>query len=284
MIVALSNNRKVITIVIVLLLTLVMIISGCNSTKERGVSDVVDIMKKVPKDCGSFVYIDIDALRKDTDLENEYGRLKEGLTGWADFVGGFDEADSFTIAGRDFGDFSVLFSGDFNLDKSREKLEEPGWNKGEYKGIEVWGDESGAALVSNKLVIIGYVKVCIDAMMNINTSLYGDMNLRDVVERLPGGIVFGFHESALSIIQLRLSYDGVVVSGYSILKKDEHSVTITLICKFDNVDSASKARDSVKQDLENYAYGKYRNINVKQDSEFIKIITDIDIKGFLFGE
>jgi len=284
MIEALSSNRTAIILVTALLLTLVMTTFGCDSTEEKGVEDIMDTMKKVPKDCGSFVYMDLDAMRTDADLEDEYVRLKEGLTGWADFFGGFDEVDSFTIAGRDFGDFSVLFSGDFNLDESREKLEEPGWDKGEYKGIEVWGEESGAALVSNKLVIIGYVKVCIDAMMNSDTSLYGDKNFRDIVGRLPGGVYYNFQEDGLRIQEFYSSYDGLLVSGYSMFKKDKKSMTITSVCKFEDVDFASKAIDSIKQDLENYAYEEYRNIKVEQDSEFIKIITDIDIKGFLFGE
>lgn len=284
MIETLSSNRKVITIGIVLTLTLVMTISGCNSTTEREVSDVVDMMKKVPKDCWSFIYMDLDVFRNNADLKDEYTNFTERriVTTLANFIGGIHEVDSFTVAGKDFGDLNMLFEGNFNLDEVRENIEElSGSHKGEYRGIEVWGEESSAALVSNKLVIIGYVKACIDAMIDSDTSLYGDKNCRDIIERLPGGILFQFQEGALRIQGFYSSYDGLLFSGYSMLKKDKHSMTITSVCKFENSDYASQAMDTVKQDLENCTYEEFRNIEVKQDSEFIEVITNIDIKGCL---
>jgi len=181
------------------------------------------MMKKMPKDSWSFMYIDIDAFRTDTDLEETYRILtgrEDGFGVWADTVGiEFRDIDSFSGGGRDFGDMAMLFEGDFNLDEVREKLvthDQLGTMiADEYRGIAVWApeysedrEEFEIALVSSNLIILGRARNCIDAIIDSNVSMYGNKNTRDVVERLPDGIVVGFHEDGLRIENFYSAYEG----------------------------------------------------------------------------
>ena len=103
-----------------LIIALVMVGAGCDSAKGGG---VVDMMKKVPQDCWSFMYMDMDAFRTDADLEEVFVLLSEDrYKNWTDIIGiDFREVDGFAAAGRDFGDFNMLFEGDFDLERVRKK-------------------------------------------------------------------------------------------------------------------------------------------------------------------
>ena len=254
---------------------------GCNSTEEvDNKEDLLDMMKRVPQDSWSFMYINTDAFRADTDLEGKYDDIVEGFEWMTDPFGiDFDEVDSFAVGGRNFGDMILLFEGNHNFDAIRATLTSDNRSASDYKGIEVWGEM--VALVSNRLVVLGEVTNCIDVIMDVDTSLYGDDNFRLVAERLPSGILFEFQDGALRVAGFYSAYDGIQVSGWSTIKKDEHSMTITAVCKFENMNAASSAIDAIEDDLENYPYADLRNVDVKQGAEYIEITCEMDIEEVL---
>jgi len=267
--------------VVTMVLISVSVCIGCNSTEEADNKEsLLDMMKMVPKDSWSFTYMNVDAFRTDVDLEGKYDDLVEGFESWTSPFGiSFDVVDSFAVGGRNFGDMILLFEGDHNLDVIRATLTQQ-YSVSEYQGVEVWG-EFYIALVSDKLVVLGEIRNCVDAIMNIDTSLYGDDNFRFVAERLPTGILVDLQDGALRVVNFYSAYDGIQVSGWSAIKKDEHSMKITAVCKFGNEDAAMSAMDAIEDDLEYYPYADLRNVDVKQDAEYIEVTCEMDIEEVL---
>lgn len=135
-----------------ILLLASLLLLGCASIQGRG---AVDMMKKVPMDSDSFVFMDIDAFRTDIALEEAYTTLEEMFEGFMDFsFFNFNDVDRLAPAFDIFD--TMLVEGDFNLNEIREELEEFRYDDDEYHGTEVWRQEDRlVALLSNKLAIIG---------------------------------------------------------------------------------------------------------------------------------
>ena len=264
---------KAVICIVVLILALISTGIGCDSTKGEG---AVDMMKKVPKYTDSFMFIDVDAMRIDADLEKAYIDVKDILEEGTVYVGiNHDEVDRMAYTGTS----TILLEGDFNLDEAREKLEVLGYGGDEYRGIEVW-EAVGLliALVSNELVILGtedVVKDCIKIIKDGDASLYDDKDFRDVMERLPSGIIVQCMERVFPLSYGQ--YEGLEVAGMSAMKKDKHSMAFTGICKFENRDDASDAMDEIEFSLENDEFDDWRKIDVTHDSEFVVITTEIYI-------
>ena len=266
---------KAVICIVVLILALISTGIGCDSTKGEG---AVDMMKKVPKYIDSFLFLDVDAMRIDADLEKAFISAKDMLEENTDYVGiNLDEVDRLAFSGRTHR--IMLLEGDFNLDEAREKLEVLGYGGDEYRGIEVW-EAVGLliALVSNELVILGtedVVKDCIKIIKDGDASLYDDKDFRDVMERLPSGIIVQCMERVFPLSYGQ--YEGLEVAGMSAMKKDKHSMAFTGICKFENRDDASDAMDEIEISLENDEFDDWRTIDVTHDSEFVVITTEIYI-------
>jgi len=264
---------KFVICIVVLILALISTGIGCDSTKGEG---AVDMMKKVPNAIDSFSFIDIDAMRTDADLEKAYIDLKDSFMENMDYVGtNFDEVDRAANTGTS----PMVLEGDFNLDEVREKLEDLEYGRDEYRGIEVWEAEGVLiALISNKLVIVGTedtVKDCIKVIKDGDASLYDDKDFRDVMDRLPSGIIVQCTERVFPVSFDQ--YEGLEVAGVSVMKKDKHSMAFTWICKFENRNSASDAMDEIEFSLENDESDEWRKIDVTQDSEFVVVTTEIYI-------
>ena len=266
-------KAKAVICIVILILALVSTGVGCNSAKG---GEAVDMMKKVPMGSDAFQFVDIDAFRTDADLEDVYIDLESGLAELTDYAGiNFDELDRVA-----FDEISnMLLEGDFDLEKVRGNLVEFDLDSDEYNGIELWGDGS-IALVSNKLVIFSFsgqdVKDYVNVIKGVDASLYDDKDFRDVIERLPHGIIMIFMEGVFPINYGE--YDGLKVAGVSAVKMDKHSMVVTGVGKFETRDAASDVMDKIEDDLENDEFADWKNIDIKQDGEFITVTTELDIE------
>lgn len=259
-----------------ILLLASLLLLGCASIQGGG---AVDMMKKVPMDSDSFVFVDIDAFRTDIALEEAYTALEEIFEEFVNFpLFNFNDVDRLAPAWDIFD--TMLVEGDFNLNEIRKELEELRYDDDEYRGIEVWGQEDMlVALLSNKLAIIGtedtvtdYIKVIKEG----DASLYDDVDFRDIVGRLPRGIIVACEEHVFPITSSR--YDGLEVAGISMMRKDKNNMAITGVFKFESGDAARAAMDEIEYDLESDELEDWKNIDITQDAEFVELTVEQDIE------
>ena len=266
---------KAVICIVVLILAFISTGIGCDLTKDKGAADM---MKKLPNYIDFFYFMDVDAMRNDADLEKVYIDFEDYFEVFSDYWGiNFNDVDGFA---RAIIGFNIFFEGDFNLNEVREKLEELEYGGDEYRGIEIWEVEDVfIALVSNKLIIIGIedaVKDCIKVIKDGDASLYDDEDFRDIIERLPSGIIVQFAEGIFPLSGV--GYEGLEVAGMSAMKKDKNSMICTGICKFENRDAASNAMEEIEFSLENDPTADWRKIEVTQDSEFVVCTCEIYIE------
>jgi hypothetical protein len=265
-----------ILIIAVLISALIYTGTGCGLT---GRNEAVDMMKKVPQDSDSFMFVDIDAFRTDSTLEQAYADLEGSIEEMTEFFGiTCGEVDRITTTG---GTYCILLEGDFNLGELRGNLEELGYDNDEYNSTEVWGQEEAGiliAVISNKLIIIGTeadTTACIEIIRGGEASLCDNEDARDVTERLPNRIIFICTEGVTPI-----SYnfhDGLKFAGVSATKKDANSLAFTMALKFEDGNSASAAMDEIEYDLENDVVDDWKTIDVTRDAEFIEVTMELDI-------
>lgn len=261
------KHKKIIS-VIALISLLVLVGASTNCSLQN--ADATDMTKKIPEDADSFFFIDIDELRSDDDLEDFYENLEDVYGYWSEnFDIDLDDIDSLAMYGS-----TILIEGDFNLDDIREELEDLGYNDDEYKDVEVWKSDNGYSWVAMKgnLIIMGSeesVKDCIKVIEEGEDSLRDDKDCKDVMDRLPGGI-FVMYDTVEE-------YQGLEASGVSIQTKDEDTLKVTAIFKFEDEDAAEDAMD----EIEDYADEEdFHHINVDQDGDFVKATAEVDINDF----
>jgi len=254
---------------------------GCGGKGRGGAARGMNMM---PENASSFVFVDIKALRSDEDLKGIYTEeVRETF--------GIDVDDIDCVAASD--DLSLL-DGRFDFDKVRDGLDGRGFNKSEYKDVEVWensGEDVWVALMRNfdgsgwlalmrNLIVLGSedaVKDCITVIEEGKDSLQDNRDARDVMARLPGGVVmmWGIGETFTEIIEQE--FEGLDAGGMSLGKKDKDTLKVAVVLKFEDEDAAGDATDEIKDDLEEKGY---KDINVNQDKELVKVTGEKDIDDF----
>jgi hypothetical protein len=224
--------------------------------------------------------------------------LKDLYDGWKDE---YDNLDDYGIDLDDVNGFAEygdvkLITGSFDLGDVRDKLDGRGFDKSEYKDVEVWensGEDVWVALMGNfdgsgwlalmrNLIVIGRedaVEDCIKVIREGEDSLQDNRDARDVMARLPGGVVmmWGVGQTFTEII-IEEEFEGLDAGGMSLGKKDEDTLKATAILKFEDEDAAEDATDQIKAHLEEEGY---RDIDVDQNKEFVKVTAEIGIDDFL---
>lgn len=242
--------------------------------------EVVDMIKMISPNIDMFVFMDIVALRADDDLEDLCNGIHNPFIYWSGSFGmHISDVNYLSV-----GDEAILVKGDFNLDGIEEELEGDDFNKGDYRGVEVWDWEYGdfcMALISSELIILGSkddVRDCIGIIMDGYDSLYDDSDYKDVVDRLPNGIVVKFKKDFLLFEEC--TYDGLEISGVSCNKKDKDTMTSTFVLKFEDETDVVNAMNDIKNDLED-SDANYMNIRMTHDGEYLIINTDQDMEDFV---
>lgn len=280
-----AKKALIILALIALLLSLVPAAAACLGG-GGGANDAIDVMKKVPKDAGEFAYIDIKALRDDEDFSELYEDMEDAFAEFTEsFLGiDFDDVDSFGVFGEEF-----WLEGNFDLDEVRDNLENPefgfgfgsSFEEGEYKGVEIWESPGTWLALMGDTIIFGNedgVKAFIRVVEEGDDSLYEDEDFRDLVDRLPGGPVVTVDEGAFYDAY---EYDGLQVWGMSLKKKDSDTVTMTMVCKFEDEDSADSALDDIENDVESDEENELRNVRVTRDGRFVEVTAEADIEDMV---
>lgn len=131
-----SKFRSVLVVLIICTL-LALAVLGAQATLAGGDSRItdVDMMKKLANSPpGAFVFVDLESMRADAELEDTYDGLEVDIELWTQPLGmDFDEVDRMGIGGK-----VAAFEGLFDLDQLRRKLDANGFVRTEYRGVEVW--------------------------------------------------------------------------------------------------------------------------------------------------
>lgn len=290
-----------IVMVVVLVVLSLIVAAGCSSDGGGGgtTASAVGTMKQLPKGGDGFAFADLEGMQTKEQLKDLYDsysdRLNEEYDTEEELGASLDEVTGVATNGE-----VVLVKGTFQLDDIRDNLEDQDYDKDEYKDVETWestdeGDETAVAFIDKSLIIIGQtmgdVEDCIDAIKGGGTSLYEDEGLKDMVDRLPDGIVVGCAE-VTSDMKSSFTYSdysylrNVDMAGFSIGVKDDKSLLLTVVLKFDDKSDADDAKDEIKNDIEDAidAYlGDYLEptdveINVAQDNEYLTVTAEMSIE------
>jgi len=254
--------------------------AGCSSS-----SGLANMVSQAPADTMSFKYFDVAALRNDDHLSDLYDSWKGAVEARLE-AHGITSGDVNVFAfGTGTGLRFTVLKGDFDLEQVRQKLEGAGFDKGEYKGEELWELDNGEAYDSDPRValldgqiILGNeagVEGCIKVMREGDTSLLKKADIKDVVDRIPSGLYVDLEKSVLA---------GLMVQGFeayalSAQKEDSDTLDIAGVAKFEVDTDARNGEDAIEGLLE----AVFDDVDVTQDGSFLEATAELDIdqSGFL---
>ncbi len=127
-------------VAIALLTPLAIILGGsscANGTVEAAIK-ATDMINKLANGPPSLVFVDLKYLRSDPELETVYNALQRDVEFWIKPVDmKFGEIDRIAVGGS-----VAVLAGLFDLDQLRCKLEANEFTKTEYRGVEIWMNDS----------------------------------------------------------------------------------------------------------------------------------------------
>ena len=104
----------------------------------------IAMMKRLANSPGAFVFVDLQAMRADADLEDAYDGLEQDVEIWIEPLDmDFDEVDRMGLGGK-----VAVFEGLLDLKQLRCKLEAHGFVETRYRGVETWEwDPEGEVII-----------------------------------------------------------------------------------------------------------------------------------------
>lgn len=244
-----------------------------EETGQENHNASIEMMKQVPDTLREFEFMDIAAIRMDDDLESLYNNWDYEY-GWVINPLGMDvrEVTGFGTAG-----YSLLIEGSYNPITVRTKLENRNLESGELEGVETWSSEDSWIALMDSLIISANAtdgRELKNVLKGEVSSIYDNKDFKDVIDRLPEGIILWFKEGWF---RDNYQYDGLKVTGMSAVKRDKHSMAFTWICKFENIDAAQYAMDEIARDMVNDGEKMWLNINMAQYKQFLKVTAELNI-------
>lgn len=244
-----------------------------EATGQENRDTSIEMMKRIPATLREFEFMDIAAIRMDDDLESLYNNWHYEY-GWVIKPLGMDvrEVTGFGTAG-----YSLLIEGSYNPITVRTKLENRNLESGEFEGVETWSSEDSWIALMDSLIISANAtdgRELKNVLKGEVSSIYDNKDFKDVIDRLPEGIILWFKEGWF---RDNYQYDGLKVTGMSAVKRDKHSMAFTWICKFENTDAAQYAMGEIERDMVNDGGEMWLNINMAQYKQFLKVTAELAI-------
>ncbi len=256
--------------------------AGCSSGNA-----LADMVAKVPGDTMSFKYVDVAGLRGDDDLSEIYDAWKAAVDARLEAHGITSGDVNVFVFGTGTGMRYTLLKGGFDLDQVRDRLEDRGFDDGEYKGVEIWEPEDGSGYDSDPrvalmddLIILGDesgVEGCIKVMKEGDTSFLKKVDIKEVVDRTPAGLYVDLEKNVLAGLIVK----GFEAYGLSAQKEDSDTLDIAGVAKFEDDDDAEDGADAI----DNMLKAVFEDVDVSQDGDFLTAAAELDIdrSGFLFN-
>ena len=269
---------------LLVLISLILAVVGCGGDGGGGGDkDAIAIMKKLPKGTDSFMFVDMKTMRSDDDLEDLFDSFSEDSGDMGDMFGvKMDDVDFVAFAGEMY-----VMEGSFDLAEVREALEDSGFEKDDYEGVEIWEAFGfSLVLVDSGCVIMASgtdAEDCVDVIKGKADSLYEDEDVSDDMAKLPGdALVVGWGGGSESLLTDE-GYAGLEATAVSMSKKDSDEMQATAVMRFKDAASAKDAMDEVEKDMKEDADSEVSNVKVTQDGMYIKATADMEMDEEMFS-
>jgi len=251
---------------------------GNGNGNGNGGATALSMMKKLPASVTSFDFVDYGSFRADDDLRGAYSDANDRYNDELADLGILAvDVDYMTRAERWLPPNSpsslVILEGTFNLhDLSAELKDKDYYHENEYKGVQTWAAvlHHSVALVSASCVVYGnnieVVEDCLDVIKGGADSLYDNADLRDVVTKLPTGV-------------LVLGDLGDQVVGESVVKKNGDTLRLTAVYLCEDEAAAASFKSwfeaTIAADPDSF-----RNSELSQNGNYVTVAGDAAIEDF----
>ena len=265
---------KVAFVVVIVFSVIVLALSSCGG----GVSGPLkEMMKQTPDEVISFTYSNTKEMQDNTDLHSLLDKWKaETETQLAFFGIDRDKVEHYMEFVTGTGNDSIVIKGVFDIDNLRHQLESQDFDNKDFKLIELWESPDGQySLAIPKDTLIGGPKEIVKEsirVINGGASLYDDQDARDIVDRLPVGVVVHYQEYAEEA-----PYDGLIAYGESLKKQSSEMMQVKMIYKFLEPEEATAAKEDVAEAVDEY----YSKVYAEQDGRYLVLKAEVEIEDLL---
>ena len=246
-----------------------------NGDGNGGVT-ALSMMEKVPASATSFHVVNYGSFRVDDDLRRAYSQADaEYSDDLAELGIRTADVDYMIRAARwvqpDAWSGLVILEGTFDLDDLSARFKDNEYYRDEYNGVRTWaGGGLSVALVSASCIVyadyVDKVRYCLDVIKGGADSLYDNEDLRDVVAKLPAGV----------LVSGEL---GDKVIGASVVKKNADTLRITgvYLCEDEAAAAAFKSwyEAAIAADPDSF-----KNPEVSQNGKSVTVAGDAAIEDF----
>jgi len=237
---------------------------------------LVDLMRQVPDEATSLVYWDAGKMAGDDDLWPLLGKWKADKGPRLSSFGIMSDTVEHFLEFSADGETLLVVRGDFELNEIREELQSLNYDDKDYKLVEVWespNEQDWLAVTEDSL--IGGAKEMVKESIRVikgETSLYDDQDARDIMDRLPSGLLVHFQKYMGDA-----THAGLVASGASFEKQDEDTLKVKLVYKFVEPENATSAMEDISEEVDEY----YDRVHVKQDGRFVIVTAEVEIEDLI---
>ncbi len=258
--------------IIIILGVLISLITGCFREAHSSVKEMMEVL---PDDIFAFMSIDLEALRADDDLEDIYDSMWGSEDELSEELGIYpSEINTIAVAYSYDYDMWGFIKGDYYIDEILDTFEDKGYGHDEYRGVEIWSaDYEVFAFLGNMLVTAGSedsLRASIRISTGEGTSMYSNEDYRDVLNRLPAGII---------TMLMQEEYEEYLAAGFTMRKSTGTNDTMEINGCF-KFSSEQEAKNNIQQMEDDLESGDAYNINLNQKGEFIEITWEIDMADF----
>jgi hypothetical protein len=217
------------------------------------------MLQMLPSNVSSFDFLDIYALRTDENLSYAWSYIDEYSFGNASVANSFN---SFCTV---YPSYLAMYEGDFTLDQLTGGISNGSYN---YGGFNVRYVYNSSMVLINGTAIGGYdkdIQSCIDAVNGNVSSLYGNADIKSIVNRLPVG--FELYVWIADNASASENISGLLLGGASVAKSGDNYIE-TEVYQFNTSDAAQSyvALNGNTSDASS-------RIEMTQDSVYVTIVT-----------
>ena len=128
----------ILAVAVVVPLSLFIIGSNCASKSVEASAEATEMMDRLPDGPGTLVYTDLKSMRADPDLKPVYDAMERDVEFWLGPMNmDFGEIDRMGVGGS-----VAVMTGLLDLDQLRCRLETSGFEKTQYREVEIWLKDS----------------------------------------------------------------------------------------------------------------------------------------------
>ncbi len=260
--------RKTVLLICMTLMLALVGTTGCISKSiDQERRPVIQLMKKVPSGCDSFMLMDVKEMQSDPVYEllsgNTIDTIEKPLKWMGIDISKIDYI--FTAVGYEDKGVSIL-QGSFDFLETKVQFDDL-MSGSEYKGVDIWEDLPDLVALIPHHIIMGdatLVVDCIGIVKDGDASLYDDMAYKGIINKLSDGpYVLCGNASFWKSMEVE-TYSEVMGIVWQFKKAD--IIELTTIARFEHENEATIKMTEFSDDMIN-------------DANFETLITNFTTEG-----